>query len=478
MRYGKYQLIQQLGKGGMAEVWLAQLSGPAGFSRSLVIKRILPDLAQDPHFLALFLAEARLSARLHHPNIVQVSELGEHEGEFFLAMEYIHGRDLVSVVRAALNEGLATPELGTYVIREVARALAYAHALTDDQGRPLNIIHRDVSPSNIMVSFDGAVKLLDFGVAKARDQSSAGAEALGRARSLKGKFAYMAPEQITGEAIDHRVDIFAAGVVLWEMVTGKRLFKGATELLTLELVREAKVPPPSSFNSAVPPQLDAIVLHATAREPAARYATADQFAKDLDEYVHHHRWGPARMAELMRNLFPGRYVSRPRVTGSNSRSLSSVLLGAYANTPLPVFHEMPAQSPPEPSSEPNESEPQTALRPTEPAMPVPVPEAPPRTSLATDSLSDAETPVFRTAAPSDQARRQILDTHRPSHPKRRSFNTHLWLGIGLGTLVGLIGVAMLIALLRYTHLQKPPPTPSVPDAIKTPAQSSPPHPQP
>ncbi|HEX2572834.1 MAG TPA: serine/threonine-protein kinase [Polyangia bacterium] len=464
MRYGKYQLIQQLGKGGMAEVWLAQLSGPAGFSRSLVIKRILPDLAQDPHFLALFLAEARLSARLHHPNIVQVSELGEHEGEFFLAMEYIHGRDLVSVVRAALNEGLATPELGTYVIREVARALAYAHALTDDQGRPLNIIHRDVSPSNIMVSFDGAVKLLDFGVAKARDQSSAGAEALGRARSLKGKFAYMAPEQITGEAIDHRVDIFAAGVVLWEMVTGKRLFKGATELLTLELVRDAKVPPPSSFNSAVPAQLDAIVLHATARDPAARYATADQFAKDLDELVHEHRWGPARMAELMRNLFPGRYVSRPRVTGSNSRSLSSVLLGAYANTPLPVFQEVPAQPPVESPPELKESDALAALRPTQPA--VPVLEEPPRTSLVTDSLSDAETPVFRTEAPSDQARRQILDTQRRPRSKRRSFNTHLWLGIGLGTLVGLIGVAILIALLRHTHLQPAPP----PAPLQAPAQ--------
>src|SRR5579871_2751117 len=198
-RFGKYQLIEPLGKGGMAEVWRAQILGPAGFARTLVIKRILPHLAADPQLVKLFLAEAKLSARLSHPNVVQVFELGEVDGEWFLAMEYVRGRDLGAIVRAVVERGAPPgapphPGLAAFVVREVCRALAYAHALTDDDGAPLRLIHRDVSPANVMCSFDGAVKLLDFGIAKALARSGESTQT----GALRGKLGYLAPEQVEG----------------------------------------------------------------------------------------------------------------------------------------------------------------------------------------------------------------------------------------------------------------------------------------
>jgi eukaryotic-like serine/threonine-protein kinase len=263
-QFGKYTLVERLGRGGMADVWKAKISGPGGFQRTLVIKRILPHLVEDEQFKQMFVAEARLSARLNHANIVQVFELGDVDGEFYLAMEYVRGRDLVNVVRAQLLKGLPPPGMGAFVARELCRALAYAHALTDDNGTPLRLIHRDVSPSNVMISFDGAVKLLDFGIAKALAEANENRTVTG---TLKGKFGYMSPEQVEGKEVDNRADLFAAGVVLHEILTGKRLFKGASDLQTIAMVRDAKVDPPSLHNPAVPRELDDICLKALARLP-------------------------------------------------------------------------------------------------------------------------------------------------------------------------------------------------------------------
>jgi serine/threonine protein kinase len=300
-QFGKYTLVERLGRGGMADVWKAKISGPGGFQRTLVIKRILPHLVEDEQFKQMFVAEARLSARLNHANIVQVFELGDVDGEFYLAMEYVRGRDLVNVVRAQLLKGLPPPGMGAFVARELCRALAYAHALTDDNGTPLRLIHRDVSPSNVMISFDGAVKLLDFGIAKALAEANENRTVTG---TLKGKFGYMSPEQVEGKEVDNRADLFAAGVVLHEILTGKRLFKGASDLQTIAMVRDAKVDPPSLHNPAVPRELDDICLKALARLPDDRWRGCDEMAVALDEVVHSLKWGPERLAAMQRELFP------------------------------------------------------------------------------------------------------------------------------------------------------------------------------
>jgi serine/threonine protein kinase len=300
VRFGKYTLVERLGRGGMAEVWKAKMTGPAGFLRTLVVKRILPHLVEDPHFVDMFTAEARLSARLNHANIVQVYELGDVAGEFFLAMEYVRGRDLVSVMRQQLSRGRPDPGLGAYVMRDVCRALGYAHALTDDNGVPLRLIHRDVSPSNVMLAFDGAVKLLDFGIAKALSEANENKTQTG---TLKGKFGYMSPEQVEGRPFDHRTDLFAAGIVLHETLTGRRLFKGQGDLQTIAMVRECRIDPPSFSNPDVSYELDRITLRALARNPEDRYQSCDEMAAELDQVVHQLKWGPERLRTLMQELF-------------------------------------------------------------------------------------------------------------------------------------------------------------------------------
>ncbi len=300
-RLGKYHLVEKLGQGGMAEVWKAKMRGPAGFERTLVVKRILRHLLEeDPAMVEMFLSEARLSARLNHSNIVQVYELGEVEGEYFIAMEYVRGRDLVALLRELAPTGVVPPGVGAYIGREVCRALGYAHALSDDSGSPLRLIHRDVSPSNVMLGYDGSVKLLDFGIAKALGQAGEKTQT----GLLKGKFSYMAPEQVEGQEIDHRSDLFAAGIVLYECLTASRLFKGASDLQTIALVREARVQPPSERNPEIPPEMDRICMKALAKNPNERYQTCDQMARELDEVVHTLKWGPERLAEFLAMIFP------------------------------------------------------------------------------------------------------------------------------------------------------------------------------
>jgi serine/threonine protein kinase len=301
LRFGKYLLVERLGRGGMAEVWKAKILGPAGFQRTVVVKRILPHLAEDPHFVQMFVSEARLSARLSHANIVHVYELGDVDGEYFICMEYVRGRDLVSVMRAHLMRAIPPAGLGAFVVREVCRALSYAHALTDDDGRPLRLIHRDVSPSNVMLSFDGSVKLLDFGIAKALSEASENKTQTG---TLKGKFGYMSPEQVEGKEIDHRTDLFAAGIMLHEVLTGRRLFKGQTDIQTIAMVRESNIQPPSTFNPQVPPELDRVCMKALARSLDDRFQRCDEMAFELDSVVHQLKWGSERVAGMLKELFP------------------------------------------------------------------------------------------------------------------------------------------------------------------------------
>jgi eukaryotic-like serine/threonine-protein kinase len=296
MQLGPYLLRRRLGTGGMASVWTA--TDAAG--RALVVKRILPSLAADAEFVAMFDREAELSARMRHPNIVRVLDHGDYEGERYLAMEHLRGRDLSTVMMELVKRGTPAPGLGAFVGLQACRALAYVHELADSDGAPLHLIHRDVSLSNVMLGFDGSVKLLDFGVAKAladeRTQRT-------QAGVLKGKWSYLAPEQIEGGEVDQRADLFALGIVLWEMLTGRRLFKAATGLETLEKVRAARVLPPSTINPAVPPALDAIVLKALAKAPCDRFSSAAKMAAALERVAAALGFGAPALASQMTALF-------------------------------------------------------------------------------------------------------------------------------------------------------------------------------
>lgn len=304
-QFGKYRLRERLGSGGMAEVWLAHDAR----GRDVVVKRILPHLVTDADFVRMFLREVEISKRLRHPNIVEVHDAGNVGGHYFLAMQYLKGRDVRTLARAI--DAAAPPGFGAYVAHEVCRALDYTHTLDDERGKPLKVVHRDVSPANIMLGFDGKVTLLDFGVAKAAADSID----LTQTGTLRGKIPYMAPEQMEGKKFDSRVDIFATGVVLHELLTGRRLFKGETDMDSIERVRTAPVPLPSQLNPTVPEALDAICLKALARPVKDRYATARQMGAELGAVLNTLKWGAPQVASLMRQTFPE--SEPPRVTSSS-----------------------------------------------------------------------------------------------------------------------------------------------------------------
>jgi serine/threonine protein kinase len=354
--FGKYTLFERIGRGGMADVFKARIQGPAGFERTFVVKRILPHLSDDPSFTKMFIDEAKIAAKLSHPNIVQVFELGSVDDEYFMSMEYVRGHDLAETMRTLwARVGPPRPELVAYVGREMCRALAYAHEFTSEDGQVLGMIHRDISPSNVMLSYDGAVKILDFGIAKAL-----GGEAVEETRSgtLKGKFAYMAPEQTMSNEIDRRIDIFATGIVLHEILTGRRLFKGENDMQTIERVRRCEVTPPSLFNPLCPPQLDQIVLQALARNRDERYQSASEMADALDDVVYASRFQATHLSQTMRSLFPadsggdGRAAGSGRsphmMTGSVSPSRSNTGLsrsGSNASRPNPTGTRSPTVPP-------------------------------------------------------------------------------------------------------------------------------------
>ena len=324
--FGKYTLFERIGRGGMADVFKARIQGPAGFERTFVVKRILPHLSGDPSFTKMFIDEAKIAAKLNHPNIVQVFELGSVDEEYFMSMEYVRGHDLAETMRTLwARVGPPRPEMVAYIGREMSRALAYAHDFTSDDGQSLGMIHRDISPSNVMLSYDGAVKILDFGIAKAL-----GGDTVEETKSgtLKGKFAYMAPEQTVSNEIDRRIDIFATGIVLHEILTGRRLFKGENDMQTIERVRRCEVLPPSLHNPLCPPELDAIVLQALAKNRDERFQSASEMADALDDVVYAARFQPTHLAQAMRGLFPADVVGDPRTTGGTR--LPQMLTGSVS----------------------------------------------------------------------------------------------------------------------------------------------------
>jgi serine/threonine protein kinase len=283
--FGRYRLVEQLGSGGMARVFRAVIDGPKGFAHELVIKRIRPEYSSNAHFVNMLAREARICGLLRHHSIVQVHEFAEVDGEYYLAMEMVEGYDLLAVARALTKAERTTPAgVACHIINELAGALGYAHALVDNDGQSLGVVHRDVSPSNVMLGKLGTVKLLDFGIAKAaatarEEQTSTG--------TLKGKIGYMSPEQAEGLPLDGRSDLFALGVVFHEMLTQRRLFRADGDMERLRMVREAKVDPPSTIVSGIAPEVDAVVMKMLARRREDRYQRAEDIVADLTPLCSH-----------------------------------------------------------------------------------------------------------------------------------------------------------------------------------------------
>ncbi|MFY2560652.1 protein kinase domain-containing protein [Corallococcus terminator] len=282
MHVGKYQLVRKLATGGMAEVFLAKAAGPGGFEKTLVLKRILPHLAEDPSFVEMFLEEARLVAGLNHPHIVQIFDFGEAEGSYFLAMELIDGPNLRRWQRQAASKGQPlAPNICAKVVAQAAEGLAFAHDFADPTtGQPLGLIHRDVSPDNILVSRQGAVKVVDFGIAKVAGQKHRTQTGI-----VKGKVAYMPPEQVRADPLDRRVDVYALGVVLYELLTGKLPIDGASELAMMQAIVSREPTPVSRYRQDVPAALQDIITRALQKDREDRYPDCRALQVDLERFV-------------------------------------------------------------------------------------------------------------------------------------------------------------------------------------------------
>ncbi|MEZ4461126.1 MAG: serine/threonine-protein kinase [bacterium] len=297
--FGKYCLLERVSVGGMAEVFRAKPLNAPNFNGYLALKRILPHLAEDDEFIMMFVDEAKLTVQLNHPNIVKIYELGQFQASYYILMEFIAGKDLLTLQkRVRKRREVIGVNRSVYIAREIARGLHHAHQQVDANGVPLNIIHRDVSPQNVLVDYLGQIKVIDFGIAKAAVQSTRTQVGV-----LKGKMGYMSPEQVMGNPLDPRSDVFAIGTVLWEMLTNKRLFNADNEFETMQLVKSARVDPPSTANDEIPPDLDAIVLRALTADRNDRYPSALAFAEALDGWLATHPCTADDLSLWMREVF-------------------------------------------------------------------------------------------------------------------------------------------------------------------------------
>jgi serine/threonine-protein kinase len=314
-QYGKYLLLDRIAVGGMAEIFLARQMGPEGFEKTVVLKRIRPHLGDKKSFVRMFLNEAKLAAQLNHPNVIHIHDLGKVGDSYFIAMEYLFGRDMRRVLPKCEQQGIAFPIVyACKIASQVLEGLYYAHQKTDLQGRPLGIVHRDVTPENIFVSFDGGVKVLDFGIAKAANQVE-----MTRAGEIKGKLSYMSPEQCMGKPLDHRSDIFSLGVVLYEWVTGFKLFTGESDVAVLKSITDGKIYKPSYFKGDVPEQIEQILMRALEKDPAQRYQTAWEMQYDLDKFLANNEFTPSNqhLATFMKQVFADEMdAERARLSGS------------------------------------------------------------------------------------------------------------------------------------------------------------------
>jgi serine/threonine protein kinase len=298
--YGSYSLLERVATGGMAEVFRAKRKGVEGFEKVVAVKRILPHLSSNKDFVDMFIEEAKMVASLSHPNIVQIFDLGRIDETYYIAMEFVEGKDLRTILTRARNlSTLPAVDLAALIAARVSAALEYAHRHRDSNGQELRIVHRDVSPQNILVSDEGEVKLVDFGIAKAATKASHTDSG-----SLRGKLLYMSPEQAWGKPLDKRSDLFALGAVFFEILTGHLLFSASSEMSVLERVREARFVPPSSLNPAVPIELEAVVMRLLNKNPLERYQDASEVLLDLDSYLRRRpAVGSGDLSRFVKRLF-------------------------------------------------------------------------------------------------------------------------------------------------------------------------------
>jgi serine/threonine protein kinase len=306
-RFGQYLLIRKLAEGGMAEIYLAKQIGAEGFERDVVIKCMLDHFSRNQDFISMFLDEARLAARLHHPNIVQITDLGMADGRYFICMEYLAGEDLEMVGARAANQRQPVPiPIAARIMLSALEGLEFAHGY-QEQGQPVGLVHRDISPSNILVTYQGTVKVLDFGIAKASSRMTQTQPGL-----LKGKWGYMSPEQARGEPIDARSDLFSLGITFHELLTGRRVFERDHEIGVLLALMAQPIPPPSIARPEIPPALDRIIMKALERQQEDRYASASAMRADLEEFLRSTPSSPgtSQLAQYLQELFGRAEVER------------------------------------------------------------------------------------------------------------------------------------------------------------------------
>jgi len=310
IRFGKYLLLDKIAVGGMAELFRAKITGAEGFEKLTAIKKILPHLTVEEDLVNSFIDEAKLAALLQHQNIVQIYDFGDMESSHFIAMEHLFGKDLRHIANKSKEEKLPLSlEYALYITSRVCEGLDYAHNLKDLQGKPLNIIHRDISPPNIFITYDGEVKIVDFGIAKAASHST-----MTQVGTIKGKVCYMSPEHADGKTIDHRSDIFSTGILLYEMVTGRRMYSGDT-LEILSRVREAEFEPPERVIEDLPPKVYEILHRSLAKYAGQRYQSNAEMLSDLEECIHQNSFRPTvrGLARAMKELFEEEIAAEEQV---------------------------------------------------------------------------------------------------------------------------------------------------------------------
>lgn len=453
-RLGRFELISPIGSGGMATIYLSRIAGPAGFEKPVALKVIHAHLAEDPEFIQMFLDEARLAAQLQHPNIVQIFELGEDAGVYFIAMEYLRGETLASVIRRVFGEEGRTmdPRLACHVLQQACEGLHYAHELTNINDEPLGLVHRDISPQNLFLTYSGSVKLMDFGIARAEGSSHST-----RPGSLKGKFSYMSPEQASGQSFDHRADVFSLGVVFWEMITGRRLFKGRNDMESLRLVNQCQVPPPGGFRHGIPPALDRVIAQALAKDPTERYQTALELHHDIG-LVMDQLGSPLNTHELaqrMRRWFAKEAALKRKLLNRTLENAASVT-PTESLPPTVLIEETP--SPSEPSGvrvrdvdivqiSPDETTPYDSgdwevSPPTEPEMEQP--------TIVDPAAASSQPSPPPSSDPADPAEKDELVENQGASPESGSIR--VW--IVLSVIAGLLGVLALASVFTFPYLDR------------------------
>jgi len=349
-RFGKYLLLEKLATGGMAQLYRAKIIGVEGFEKFIAIKQILPHLAHEEELITSFIDEAKLAALLNHQNVVQIYDFGSMENSYFITMEFLYGKDLRGVNVKAKEKG--TPislENALYIVSKVCAGLDYAHKLKDFQGKSLNIIHRDISPQNVFLTYEGDVKIVDFGIAKAASQST-----ITQVGMIKGKVSYMSPEQAAGKVIDHRSDIFATGILLYEMVACGRMFKGDDTLQILSKVREAEFTPLGTLKGGLPEKLYDIAAKALAKEPEDRYQSCADMQADIEECIFRMNLRPSgrSLAEYLKVLFAEEIEAEGQRMADAASAVAASDRAREAEASLRSSDKPPAQKPPVPKAEP------------------------------------------------------------------------------------------------------------------------------